>query len=87
MALPKLASAKYELTLPSNGEKVEFRPFLVKEEKILLMAQSQGTDKDQIMAIKDIVNNSANVISFCPTYTILVAYPTLIYNTVMLYIR
>ena len=57
MALPKLASAKYELTLPSNGEKVEFRPFLVKEEKILLMAQSQGTDKDQIMAIKDIVNN------------------------------
>ena len=57
MALPQLASAKYELTLPSNGEKVEFRPFLVKEEKILLMAQSQGTDKDQIMAIKDIVNN------------------------------
>ena len=70
MALPKLASAKYELTLPSNGEKVEFRPFLVKEEKILLMAQSAGSDKDQIMAIKDIVQNctfgklDANTIPF-----------------------
>lgn len=57
MALPKLASAKYELTLPSNGEKVEFRPFLVKEEKLLLMAQSAGGEKDQIRAIKDIINN------------------------------
>ena len=57
MALPKLASAKYELTLPSNGEKVEFRPFLVKEEKLLLMAQSAGTERDQIIAIKDIINN------------------------------
>lgn len=57
MALPKLASAKYELTLPSNGEKVEFRPFLVKEEKLLLMAQSAGGEKEQIKAIKDIINN------------------------------
>jgi len=57
MALPKLASAKYELTLPSNGEKVEFRPFLVKEEKLLLMAQSAGGEKEQIVAIKDIINN------------------------------
>ena len=53
MALPKLASAKYELTLPSDGKKVEFRPFLVKEEKLLLMAQSAGTDRDQIIAIKE----------------------------------
>ena len=57
MALPKLASAKYELTLPSNGKKVEFRPFLVKEEKLLLMAQSAGTEADQIRAIKDIITN------------------------------
>ena len=57
MALPKLASAKYELTLPSNGEKVEFRPFLVKEEKLLMMAQSTGSEKDQIRAIKDIIFN------------------------------
>jgi hypothetical protein len=57
MALPKLASAKYELTLPSNGKKVEFRPFLVKEEKLLLMAQSAGAETDQIRAIKDIIHN------------------------------
>jgi len=70
MALPKLASAKYELTLPSNGKKVEFRPFLVKEEKLLLIAQSAGSDEDQIRAIKDIIYNctfekiDANAIPF-----------------------
>ena len=42
MALPQLATAKYELTLPSTGEKVEYRPFLVKEEKILMIAQATG---------------------------------------------
>lgn len=55
MALPKLETNKYELTLPSTGEKVEYRPFLVKEEKILLTAQSAGTEMDQVRAIKDIV--------------------------------
>ena len=57
MALPKLASAKYELTVPSTGDKVEFRPFLVKEEKVLLMAQTTGSVKDQITAIQDIVKS------------------------------
>ena len=41
MALPKLSTSKYELTLPSTGEKVEYRPFLVKEEKILMTAQQE----------------------------------------------
>ena len=36
MALPKLNTVSYELELPSTGESVKFRPFLVKEEKILL---------------------------------------------------
>lgn len=57
MALPKLATTKYELTLPSTGEKVEFRPFLVKEEKVLLTAQQAGTEKDQIKAVKEIVES------------------------------
>ena len=35
MALPRVASPTYELTIPSSGEKVSYRPFLVKEEKIL----------------------------------------------------
>lgn len=55
MALPKLASAKYELTLPSTGQKVEYRPFLVKEEKALMLAQQAGTQADMIRAVQDIV--------------------------------
>ena len=57
MALPKLATTKYELTLPSTGEKVEYRPFLVKEEKVLLTAQQAGTQMDQVRAIKEIVES------------------------------
>jgi hypothetical protein len=57
MALPKLASAKYELTVPSTGEQVEYRPFLVKEEKMLLMAQSQGNEKDMLRATESLVDS------------------------------
>jgi hypothetical protein len=57
MALPQLASSKYELTLPSTGEKVEYRPFLVKEEKILLVAQSTGSEQDQLTAISTIIDS------------------------------
>ena len=56
MALPKLATAKYELTLPSTGEKVEFRPFLVKEEKALMLAQQSGENTDIMRAIRDVIN-------------------------------
>ncbi len=57
MPLPKIDLPLYELTLPSNKKKVNYRPFTVKEEKILLTAQ-QSKDPDQIIvAIKQIVNN------------------------------
>jgi len=57
MALPKIDLPLYELTLPSNGKKIQYRPFTVKEEKILLTAQ-QSKETDQIIvAIKQIVNN------------------------------
>ena len=56
MALPKLASAKYELTIPSTGEKIEYRPFLVKEEKALLMAQTSGEQADILRAVKEVIN-------------------------------
>ena len=39
MALPKLETKTYTLTLPSTGEEIKYRPFLVKEQKILLMAK------------------------------------------------
>jgi len=52
MALPSLAVSKYELTVPSTDEVIEFRPFLVKEEKILLLAQQSGNEKDIINLLK-----------------------------------
>ena len=45
MALPKIDAPTYELTLPSTDVKVKYRPFLVKEEKILLMAMESGKEK------------------------------------------
>ena len=56
MALPILETATYELTLPSKDVKVKFRPFLVKEEKILLQALESGDNKDMTSALKQIVH-------------------------------
>jgi len=56
MALPKLNTQKFELEIPSTEEKIKFRPFLVKEEKILLQAQ-EGGDNEMIDALKDIISN------------------------------
>ena len=57
MALPKVKVMYHTLTLPSTGKKVRFRPFLVKEEKILMMAMQSGESKDMISSLKDIINN------------------------------
>ena len=51
MALPVLKHPTFELTVPSNKQKIKYRPFLVKEEKILLLAQSSENIKDMIQAI------------------------------------
>ena len=56
MALPILEKATYDLTLPSKDVKVKFRPFLVKEEKILLQALESGNDEDMTNALKQIVH-------------------------------
>ena len=55
MALPKLASAKFELTLPSTGEKIEYRPFLVKEEKALMIAQQSNKTEDMMRVVQDVI--------------------------------
>ena len=52
MALPKINAPTYELEVPSTGEKIKYRPFLVKEEKILLIAMESGETKDMIQAVK-----------------------------------
>ena len=55
MALPKLEVPKYSLTIPSTGDVVEYRPFLVKEEKILMIAQETGGDGALYDAMIEIV--------------------------------
>lgn len=57
MALPKIQHPVYKLTIPSSNKQVTFRPFTVKEEKILLMAQSTEDVQDSLDAIKQIINN------------------------------
>jgi len=57
MSLPKLSYPTFEVTVPSSGDKIKFRPFLVKEEKILLIAQTGGDAKEILNAIKQVVNN------------------------------
>ena len=57
MALPKLNSEpKYELIIPSLKKKVKFRPFLVKEEKVLMIAMESGDQKDALNAILDTIS-------------------------------
>ena len=56
MALPKLTTPTYELEIPSTDEKIKYRPFLVKEEKILMMAMESKLDADITQAVKDIVS-------------------------------
>jgi len=56
MALPVIETQSYELTLPSADVKVKFRPFLVKEEKVLLQALESQEQKQIVNALKDIVS-------------------------------
>jgi hypothetical protein len=55
MALPNLTTPTYELEIPSTDAKIKYRPFLVKEEKILMMAMESKTSADITQAVKDIV--------------------------------
>ena len=61
MPLPKLAIPEYEMTLPITGTKVSYRPFLVKEEKLLYLAMESQNDKEMIKAVKTIIKNCTNL--------------------------
>jgi len=63
MALPKISQPLFELTIPSTGRKVNYRPFTVKEEKILLIAQESKDLNQIITAIRQIVTNCLQDIS------------------------
>ena len=75
MALPVASTAKYELTLPSQQKTIKYRPFLVKEEKVLLMAMESGDAKEMLSAIKEIVKSC--------TFGEMIAedYPCLLYTS------
>ena len=57
MPLPKIATPTYELELPSTGETLKYRPFLVKEQKLLLMAQETGEEDDIARAMGNLVHS------------------------------
>ena len=61
MALPKLNVPEYHLKLPSSGKTVKYRPFLVKEEKLLFLAMETGEQKDLINAVKNILLSCTNM--------------------------
>ena len=57
MPLPKIAAPTYELELPSTGELIQFRPFLVKEEKLLVIAMESEDTKQITNALKSVIKN------------------------------
>ncbi len=56
MPLPKISTPSYELVIPSTKKKIKYRPFLVKEEKILIMAMESQDSKQIANAIKDVLS-------------------------------
>jgi hypothetical protein len=57
MSLPQIQAPIYELKLPSNGKKIKFRSFLVKEEKLLMIANETGEEEERLTAVSQIINN------------------------------
>ena len=57
MPLPKIAAPTYELELPSTGQLIQFRPFLVKEEKLLVIAMESEDTKQITNALKSVIKN------------------------------
>ncbi len=73
MPLPKLVTPEYELILPTTKEKIKYRPFLVKEEKILIMAMETEDQKQMINAVKTIIKNCTTLkrkVDDLPTFEI-----------------
>jgi len=57
MALPKLDTPTYKLKIPSSGKTVTYRPFLVKEEKLLMMAKEGGDTSQMVDTLKKLVSS------------------------------
>ena len=73
MPLPKIATPTYELTLPSTGKKIKYRPFLVKEEKVLVLALESENIKQITNAVKAILKDCISTrikVDTLPTFDI-----------------
>lgn len=57
MPLPKISTPTYELVLPSSGKKIKYRPFLVREEKVLIIAMESEDEKQIATAVKDVIKD------------------------------
>lgn len=57
MALPQLNSARYDTVIPSTGKGITYRPYLVKEEKVLMLAMESNDQKQIMRAVKDVINS------------------------------
>lgn len=57
MGLPRVDTPVHEMTLTSNNKKIKFRPFLVKEEKLLLMALESKNEREMVLTMKQIIEN------------------------------
>ena len=63
MALPQVVLPTYELEIPSNGKKIKYRPFVVKEEKLLLLALESEDSKHIENAVKQLLKGCETLIS------------------------
>jgi len=74
MPLPKIATPTYELTLPSNKKKIKYRPFLVKEEKLLVLALESDDSKQITNSIKAVLKSCIETrgvkVELLPTFDI-----------------
>jgi|TARA_B100001093_G_scaffold153814_1_gene146558 hypothetical protein len=57
MALPQVNSSRYTMVIPSTGKQIEYRPFLVKEEKLLMVALESKDNKLIMRTLKDVISN------------------------------
>lgn len=93
MALPVIATPKFELILPSSGKKYKYRPFLVKEEKVLLIALEGGAPNEIITSIKEIIKSCVEGLNvdemsiFDLEYVFLKLREKSISDTIVLYVK
>ena len=85
MPLPKIATPTYELELPSTGQSIQYRPFLVKEEKVLVIALESEDNKQITTAIKAVlqscIHTKGGTVESLPLFDIEFLFLTMLGNS------